>query len=319
MSSILKSALVAAVSIAFVLCAAPASDSNASAANSAAVAPTTDELLALDKQATEAYINGNGQFFEGLLSEKIVMTNHGHRMAKADVIKMISGVRCNIKDWSLTEPHMQRIDNDTYVLGYKTAMDGTCTSNGKTEKQPSPVRAATVWVRNGEKWQAAFHGENPIVDPQALSETYKMEQSEKGDLKKNTAGVVGPARRIGDSATEGLMAAENAVWGAWKEKNAKKIEELTAADISFVNIFGTYFANKAAAIKDWTSATCDVKSFSLTNGVGTLVSPTVGILTVTGSVDGNCGGQKPPPVYGASVYVKDGNAWKWAFGFNSPH
>jgi hypothetical protein len=39
---------------------------------------------------------------------------------------------------------------------------------------------------------------------------------------------------------------------------------------------------------------------------------------VVGSVDGNCGGQKPPLVYGTSVYVKDGDAWKWAFGFNSP-
>lgn len=319
MSSMLKSTVVAAVSIALALCTALAGNSNANAAKPAVVAPTTDELLALDKQATEAYINGNGQFFEALLSEKIVMTNNGRRMNKADVIKMISGVRCNIKDWSLTEPHVQRINDDTYVLSYKATIEGTCTSGGKTDKPPSPVRAATVWMRNGEKWQAAFHGENLIVDPQTLSETYKKEQSGKGDLKKDTAAVAGPANRIDDSGSEGLMTAEKAIWGAWKEKNAKKLEELTAADITFVNIFGTYFANKADVITDWTGATCHVKSFSLTDGVGTLVSPTVGILTVTGSVDGDCGGQKPPPVYGASVYVKNGGGWKWAFGFNSPH
>lgn len=144
MSSMLKSTVVAAVLIALVLSAAIASNANANAAKPAAVAPTTDELLALDKQATEAYINDNGQFFEGLLSEKIVMTNNGRRMNKADVIKMISGVRCNIKDWSLTEPHMERINDDTYVLSYKATMDGTCTSDGKTDQPPSPVRAATV-------------------------------------------------------------------------------------------------------------------------------------------------------------------------------
>ncbi len=148
MSSMLKSVLLAAVSIAF-LCAALTSNSNASAAKPAAVAPTADELLALDKQATEAYINGNGQFFEGLLSEKIVMTNDGHRMGKADVIKMIRAVRCNIKDWSLTEPHMERINDDTYVLSYKATMDGTCTSDGKTDQPQSPVRAATV--KNGRR------------------------------------------------------------------------------------------------------------------------------------------------------------------------
>ncbi len=317
MSSILKCVLVAAVWIAF-LCAALTSNSNANPANPAAVAATADELLALDKQATEAYINGNGQFFQGLLSEKIVMTNNGHRMGKADVIKMISAGRCNIKDWSLTEPHMERIDDDTYVLSYKATMDGTCTSDGKTGRPPSPVRAATVWMRNGEKWQAVFHGENLITDPKTLSETYKKEKSEKGDLKKDTAAVPGAAKRIDGSGTEGLVMAERAIWGAWKEKSAKKLEDLTAADITFVNIFGTYFANKADVIKDWTGTTCHVKSFSLTDGIGTLVSPTVGILTVTGSVDGDCGGQKPPPVYAASVYVKYGGAWKWAFGFNSP-
>ena len=55
MSSMLKSIVVAPVSIAFVLCAAFASNSNANPAKPVAVAPTADELLALDKQATEAY------------------------------------------------------------------------------------------------------------------------------------------------------------------------------------------------------------------------------------------------------------------------
>ena len=76
---------------------------------------------------------------------------------------------------------------------------------------------------------------------------------------------------------------------------------------------------RADAVKDWTGSICEVKSFSLTNGVGTLLSPTVGILTLTGSVDGECGGQKPPLVYGTSVYVKEADMWKWAFGFNSPN
>ncbi len=319
MMSMFKFIFVAAVSITLVACGGPANNSNANAAKPAAAAPTADALLALDKQANEAYINGDGQFFGGLLSDKMVMTNAGERMGKADVVKMISGVKCNIKEgWSLTEPQMEKINDDTYVLSYKTTIDGTCTYNGKTEKQPSPVRAATVWVRNGEKWQAAFHGENPIVDPKALSATDKKGESKERDAKKDTAAAPDPAKPTADPGTDGMLAAEKSIWEAWKAKDAKKIQDLTVADITFVNIFGTYFANKADAIKDWTGAACDVKSFSLTNGVGTLVSPTVGILTVTGSVDGNCGGQKPPRVYGTTVYVKDGDAWKWAFGFNSP-
>ena len=112
------------------------------------------------------------------------------------------------------------------------------------------------------------------------------------------------------------MAAERAVWEAWKAHDAKRLEDLTAKDMSFVNIFGDYFPTKADALKDWTSGRCDIKSVTLTDGVGTSLSPTVGILTSKGTADGTCNGQKPGPVYATSVYVKDGDAWKWAFGLN---
>ena len=306
----LKFTLLAVVSIMFVACVGPAKNPNTNAVKPAAAAPTTAALLALETQANEAYIRGDGKFFEGMLSDKVVMTNGGQRLGKADFVKLIGSMKCSIKEgWSLTEPQMSKINEDTYVLSYKIAMDGACTSNGITEKQPSPVRAATLWVRSSEKWQAAFHGENLIVDPKATPAPVKQEESRKEASKKQP---------VAEPGTDALMAAEKSVWEAWKAKDAKKIEELTANDITFVNIFGAHFATKAEVIKDWTGSTCDVKSFSLKDGAGTFVSPTVAILTVTGSLDATCGGQKPPPVYGATVYVKDGDVWKWAFGFNSP-
>lgn len=269
-------------------------------------APTADSFLALETQANEAYVKGEAKSFGDFLSDKLVMTNGGHRMGKAEVVKRVSEVKCRVKKgWSLAEPQMQKLNDDAYVLSYKSTMDGTCIYNGKTEKHPSPVRASTVWVRNGEKWQAAFHGENPIVEPKDLLSTGKRLQPDKGAI---------PA----ESGTDALMAAEKSIWQVWKAKDAKKIAELTANEISFVNIFGTYFANKTDVIHDWTGTTCDVNSFSLTNGVGTFVTPTGGILTSTCSIDGTCGGLKPAPVYVTTVYVKDGGAWNWAFGFNSP-
>ena len=325
--------LVLAAAVASAACAGPAGnasaknanpDSTANAAKPVAAAPTAGALLALDKQANEAYIKGDGKFFESLLSDKLVMRAGGARLSKTDAVEMISGVRCQVREgWSMTEPQMSKIDNDTYVLSYKTTREGSCTADGKTEQLPSPVRAATLWVRSGEEWQAVFHGENLIVDPTAPQATDK-----KGEPKKdgkaaangNVAAAPAPAKPTADPSTGALMAAERSIWEAWRTHDAKKIEDLTAEDIAFVNIFGTSFANKVATMKDWTSATCDVKSFTLTDGVGTSVSPTVGILTLEGSVDGACGGQdiSGQRIYGTSVYVKNGDAWKWAFGFNSP-
>jgi len=97
-----------------------------------------------------------------------------------------------------------------------------------------------------------------------------------------------------------------------------RIEELTTREVSFINIFGTYFATRAEALKDWTGVGCDVKSVSVTDATGTMLSSTVGILRFNGAADGTCYGQKVGPIWGTSVYLRDGDAWKWTFGINLP-
>ena len=48
------------------------------------------------------------------------------------------------------------------------------------------------------------------------------------------------------------MAAERSIWEAWNAKGATRIEVLTAKEIAFVNIFGTFRANKAHLLgKSW--------------------------------------------------------------------
>lgn len=324
--------LLMAAAIFLAACGAPATNTNTNAtantAKPAPAAPTADALFALDKQANEAYFKGDSKFFEGFLSDKFVMiAPDGARIDKGAALKQISGVKCDMKDWKIEESQMSRIDNDTYVLSYKGTFDGTCTENGKTEKVPSPIRASSVFVRSGDKWQGAFHGENMIVDPKnpppAKPEARKEapKKDDKTAANSNTASNTAvPAKATGDANTDTLVKAETAVWEAWKDRDANRLEDLTANDISFVNIFGTYFPTKDDAIKDWTGSNCDAKSVSVTDGVATMLSPNVGILTVKGTATGTCGGQKldGSVIWGTSVYVKDGDVWKWAFGFNSP-
>src|SRR2546427_9337454 len=172
MKKTLRFILLTVGSTFFAACGAPAANTGANNANTnttkpVAAAPTDDELMALDKQANEAYVKGNSKFFEGMLSHKfVILTGGGQRMDRAATVKMIAGVKCDIKSMYLTEPAMSMIDADTYALSYKAAWDGTCNGpDGKPMKVPSPVRSASIWVRSGDKWQAVFHGENLIVDP----------------------------------------------------------------------------------------------------------------------------------------------------------
>lgn len=272
-----------------------------------AEAPAIDALLALDKQANEAYSKSDSKFFEGLLSEKFVMREGGQRMDKAAAVKMIAGVKCDVKTWNLDQPWMAKIDADTYVLSYRSTWEGTCTGpDGKSVKIPSPTRAATIWVRSGDKWLAAFHGENPIIDPK--------------NSPKATAPPAQPATKAElkptDLSTDALVAVEKSVWEAWKARDAQKLEDLTANDLSFIDIFGNSYANKTDTIKAWAGSICEVKNVSVIEGVATALSPTVKLLMHTATADGTCYGEKVPAVHGNSVYVRDGDTWKLAFTMN---
>jgi hypothetical protein len=324
--------LLTGASTFFAACGAPAANTGANNANTnttkpVGAAPTVDALMALDKQANEAYVKGDSKFFEGMLSDKfVILAGGGQRMDKAATVKMIAGVKCDIKSMDLTEPAMSMIDADTYALSYKATWDGTCNGpDGKPMKVPGPVRSASIWVRSGDKWQAVFHGENLIVDlknpaaPTAPPKKEEPKQDVKTVASPNTpANIATPTRATPDANTDALVKVELALWEAWKEHDAKKLDGLMARDVSFVNIFGTSLATRADAMKDWTGNGCEVKSVSVSDGFVTALSPTVEMLTRKGTAEGTCGGQEigGTAIWGVSIYVKEGDAWKFAFGMN---
>lgn len=302
--------------------------SNPNTSKPVVAAPTVDALMALEKQANEAYAKGDSRFFEAMLSGKfVILGGDGQRMDKAATVKMIASVKCDIKSMELTEPAMSMIDADTYALIYKATWDGTCNgTDGKPMKIPSPVRSASIWVRSGDKWQAVFHGENLIVDPKApppppapAASKDGPKHDEKTATNSNaTSNTPAQASATPDANTDALVKVELALWEAWKEHDAKKLDVLMAKDVSFVNIFGTYFITRADAMKDWTGNGCQVKSVSVTDGFATALSPTVEMLTRKGTAEGNCGGQEigGTDIWGVSIFVKEGDAWKFAFGMN---
>jgi hypothetical protein len=283
---------------------APANKVNA--ANTPRAAPTKDALVALEKSSYEAWKSKDAKFWGTFLSDKFVGYGSSGKLDKASATREYTGVDCEIKSYALSDEQMKPLGNDAALITYKTTVDGTC--GGQT--LPAHSWAASAYVRDGDKWNGAFHAGAPVVDPKAAptKPVDKKEVSKEGEAK--------PADR--DAGTDAMLAVERTVWEAWRAHDAKKLEDLTARDISFINIFGTHFATKADALKDWTGTGCDVKSVSVTDAAGTMLSPTVGILTFKGAADGTCYGQKVGPIWGTSVYVKNGNAWKWTFGINLP-
>jgi hypothetical protein len=303
--------LTAAAALVYTACARNALANDANAAKitkkTAQAGPTKVALVTLEKSAYAAWKSKDAKFWDTFLSDKYVGWGSSGRLDKASATKEFTGADCAIKSYALSDEQVSPLGKGAALITYKITVDGICGG----QEVPANSWAASVYVRDGDKWKGAFHAEAAVVDPKAA--IAKPTDKEKAP-QKDEAQPGAP-----DASDDAMLALEKTVWEAWRAHDGKKLEDLTAKNISFINIFGTYFANKADALKDWTGAGCDVKSVSVTGAARTMLSPTTGILTFQGTADGTCYGQEVNSViWGTSVYVKNGDAWKWTFGINVP-
>lgn len=301
-------------------------NTNANAAKPAAAAPTAASLLEQEKKAHAAYLAGETGWFNENLSDKFVSFQNGQRFTKSDEIKMISEVKCEGKDSKLDEEQLVKINDDTYAVVYRSAVDAECTVGGQKMKVPSPTRAASIWVREGDKWKAAFHSETPIIDPKnppaapAKTEAKKEEPMKDEPAKDAELAKKEEANKPQPSAnTEALTKLHASGWEAFKAKDAKAFEGMLASNFAFVDPIGGFVGSKADAIKMWTETMkCEgITKTSFTDTFASALSPTVEILTGKGTADGTCDGQKNGSLYQTAVFVKEGDAWKLAFMFES--
>jgi len=292
----------------------PAANSNTS--KPVAAAPTKESLFEMDKRANEAWIKNDTAYFEGMLSDKFVSYNNGQRSDKASELAMLRSAKCDMKSWSLEDPQMSKINDDLYVVSYKGNYDGTCTWDGKTETMPKLMRAVSIWAREGETWKGVYHNEAPIIDPNSPPSSAAKSEPKSDEPKKNEPA---PAKPAGDANTDALMKMHQAGWEAFKTRDAKWFNENLASNFTLVDPMGNWVPTKADAIKLWTETMkCEgVTNVKTGDGTATAISPTVEILTLKGTADGTCNGQKNGDMWQSAVYVKEGDAWKLAFMFET--
>jgi ketosteroid isomerase-like protein len=286
-----------------------AANTNANAAKPVAAAPTADSLLANETKAGEAYLKHDTKFFEDFLNDKFAFMTPVGFSDRAGSLKDIAEHKCTAKDGiKNSEPQLRTITPDVAVMVYKSDADVTCDMGGKSEKMPPSMRAVSYYVRKGDKWLGAFHGETPIMDPKA-----PPPPPTKAEPKKDAKAAPAPPKPAADEMTAKLEAVEKAGWDAWKARDAKKLEEITTANVSIIDPMGGWFGTKADVIKAWTAEKCDIKSVGLSDASSMSLTPDVAVLNFKGTADGTCSGNKVGSIWGSSVYVKEGDTWKLAF------
>ncbi len=273
-------------------------------ATAAPASPSQAVLMSSETRAYEAWKTGNAKFWESLISDKFTGWGDTGRLDKTAAIRGHAASDCAIASYALSNPQMTVLGPDAALITYKATVDGTCGG----QKVPHGSWVATAYVREGRRWRAAFHAEDAVVDPAAPMKPPAV----------MAAGEQAQTKFAKDANTDVLLQHEEAVWDAWKDRDAKRIDGLIATNVQFINIFGIHLSNKPEALKNWSGVGCDVKGFSITDPVATMLSPNIGLITFRARADGTCFGQKVGPVWGSSIYVRTGDTWKWTFGINIP-
>jgi ketosteroid isomerase-like protein len=281
----------------------PINNVNAANPNTAkpAAAPTKDELVALETKAFDAWKNKDRKFFENFLTDDFVGLGPTGRMDRASLIKDIVDTKCDIKSFSFSDAQMTPAGADAAVLTLKAAEDYSC--EGK--KAPPATWAATVYVRRGDQWKAIYHNEIPVGG------------APPNDVANTDAKPVAAEDKPADATTAPLLAVEKQGWEGWKNRDAKALDAIVTKDLVLIDPSGARF-DKAGAIKSWTEPKCEIKSTALSEASGVSLGKDAGLLTYKASADGSCEGTKLTGLWGTTVFVKDGDAWKAVFIFESP-
>ena len=272
---------------------------------STGAAPTKEALMALERNAFDAWKNKNAAFWDPFLAANFVGFSSTGKIDKAAAMKEYAGADCDVKGATVSDEQMTQLGPDAALLTHKAVVDATCGGH----KLPANAWVASVYVREGDKWKAAFHAESPIPDPTA--KPMAAAPASKPAPSTSEASTAAP-----DAATEAMFTLEKKAWDDWKNKDAKGLEAWASTNL--VSFTDKGRQTKADAIQTWLTENCEIKSTSLTDPGSKMLGSDYALLTFKSAVDGKCDGQPLTPMYGASIYAKEAGAWKALFTMNSP-
>lgn len=114
-----------------------------------------------------------------------------------------------------------------------------------------------------------------------------------------------------------LSANENALWTAWKNKDAKPFQMWLSADSMLVGDQG--IGSKKEVTDMLASMPCEIKSFTLSDWKLSMVDRDAALISYKGTQDGTCGGQAlPSAVWASSLWANRKGKWVAVFHQETP-
>jgi hypothetical protein len=120
----------------------------------------------------------------------------------------LGGSRCDIDSYRLTGIQVTALTARAAVLTHRTDVNGVC--HGK--KLVPAYYTATVFVREGKQWKAAFRAQSAIVDPMKAVRPAASAPSTDGPT-------------LTDADTQTLLGREQPMVTAWKDHDAGRMDK----------------------------------------------------------------------------------------------
>lgn len=258
-----------------------------------------DQLGALEERSYSAWKSGDTKFWKTFLADKFVGWGSAGRLDDRTAVPVLSGGECHIDSYRLTGIQVTELTAHAAVLTHRTDVNGACHGN----TMAPAYYTATVFVREGKDWKAAFRAQSAIVDPMKA-------------VRPAASALWTDGPTLTDADTQTLLGREQPMVSAWKDHDAGRMDKFFGPEMQFIDIFGNHIATRAQALKAWSGEGCDVKSFEFSDAKATMFAPNFGVLTYRASYDAKCFGQDVWPIWGTAFYVKRGDTWMWSGGIN---
>ena len=114
-------------------------------------------IIATEKKLWEAWKNKDAKPFKANLAADSVMIGERGVAGKADIVKEIASMPCEVKSFELSDFKTTFLNSGTVLLTYKGVADGACAGTALPA-----VWASSVYVNRGGRWLAASHQETPV-------------------------------------------------------------------------------------------------------------------------------------------------------------
>jgi hypothetical protein len=114
-------------------------------------------IISTEKKLWEAWKMKDMKPFKANLSADSLMLSDTGVATKADALKEMESMSCEVKSYALSDIKVTFLNNDAALITYKSTQDATCGG----QQVPAAVWASSAYVKRGGKWYAASHQETP--------------------------------------------------------------------------------------------------------------------------------------------------------------